>query len=174
MFRATGLLGVVALTLVAVSGCGQSVKATSDRSLSTVDKSKYVLAEEPGDAVGVIVAREETEDQDEIVLLGRIGGRENPWIEGRAAFMVIDASMTVVADGDESDEGEICLDDCCASLLKDSTMLVKVVNGQGRTLAIDARELLSVNENDIVVVKGKVERDEDRHSVVATGVYVRK
>ena len=63
-----------------------------------------------------MIAREDSQDQDDIVLVGRIGGRKNPWIEGRSAFMLIDASMSVVADGQETEEGQICMDDCCASL----------------------------------------------------------
>jgi hypothetical protein len=174
MFRATGAVGIATLILIGVSGCGQSLEATSSSVPSTIDKSKFILAEEPDDAVGVMIAREDAKDKEEIVLLGRIGGRENPWIKGRSAFMVIDASMNVVASGEESGSKQVCLDDCCATLRKGSTMLVKIVDAQGRTLPIDARQLLDVDANDIVVVKGKVQRDKDSCSVAATGVYVRR
>lgn len=179
MLRSVEAMGLVLLLLTSISGCGQhAVQATSTGGDNTasIDKNKYVLGDEPDGAVGVMIAREDFKDQEDIVLVGRIGGRKNPWIEGRSAFMVIDASMSVVANGQETEEGQICMDDCCASLRAECTTLVKVVDDQGKPLAIDTRELLDVKENDMVVVKGKVQRDEDEgtFTVAATGVYVRR
>lgn len=168
------LMGILLVT--ATVGCGgSSAQATVNTDNDPkIDTAKYILAEEPDDAVGVMIAREDAKDKDEIVLVGRIGGRKNPWIKDRAAFMMIDAAMTVVAEGEESGEGEICLDDCCAALRTDCTTLVKVVDARGSVLPIDARKLLSANENDLVVVKGKVRRDEaNSFSIEASGVYVR-
>ncbi len=109
-------------------------------------------------------------------MVGRVGGRDNPWIEGRAAFMMIDAAMTVVADGAESAENEICMDDCCAGLRAECTTLVKIVDADGKPLAIDTRDLLDVKENDMVVVTGKVQRDDDEgiFTIAANSVYLRR
>ncbi|REJ65155.1 MAG: hypothetical protein DWQ31_19110 [Planctomycetota bacterium] len=174
MLRATSVISFVALLLTAVGGCSESSHATSTEAAASIDKSQFLLVEEPSDAIGVMIAREDAKDKDEIVLLARIGGRRNPFIEGRSAFMVIDASMTIVDDGQESGKGQVCLDDCCTTLRKESTMLVKVVGADGKIVPLDARQLLDVNENDLVVVKGKVERGKDSFSVAATGVYVRR
>ncbi|MGB6043602.1 MAG: hypothetical protein WBF93_10645 [Pirellulales bacterium] len=177
MFRTAEGIPVVILLIACVSGCGQqSAQATANgTSAAALAKAKYVLQEEPGGAVGVMIAREDAKDQDEIVLVGRIGGRKNPWIDGRAAFTMIDAAMTIVASGKESSAGQICMDDCCAALRTECTTLVKLVDEQGAVLPIDARELLQAQENDMVVVKGKVRRDgEGSFSVAASGVYVRK
>ena len=164
--------------LISVSGCGhQAAQATSSpKRPSDIEKSTYILTQEPDGAVGVIVAREDFKDQDDIVLVARIGGRKIPWIEGLSAFMVIDAAMTIVADGEESEGAlDVCMDDCCASLRADCTTLVKIVDANGHPLPIDARELLGVQENDMVVVKGKVQRNEDAgaSTIAGTGVYVR-
>ena len=171
-------MGLVLAILAGVSGCGRPTSGATDPSSEApaIDKSKYVLTEEPDGAVGVIIAREDANDQDDIVLVGRIGGRKNPWIEGRTAFMVIDASMTVVADGQESGSGQLCMDDCCASLRAECTTLVKSVDDQGKPLEIDTRELLDAKENDMVVVKGKVHRDDEQgtFTIVASGIYIRR
>ena len=178
MLRPIGTISPMLLLLAAFCGCSQeSIQATAAHAnLPQIDKSRYLLSEEPDGAIGVMIAREDAQDQDDIVLVGRIGGRKNPWIEGRSAFMVIDAAMAVVADGAESGAGEVCMDDCCASLRAECTTLVKVVDEQGKPLAIDARELLSAKANDMVVVKGKVQRDkkEGTFTIAASGVYVRR
>lgn len=89
--------------------------------------------------------------------------------------MMIDAAMTVVADGETTGDGQVCMDDCCASLRTESTTLVKVVDEQGSVLPVDARTLLKAAENDMVVVKGRVRRDEEgSFSIAADRVYVRR
>lgn len=169
-------------TLLAAGCSHQSAEGDTSPELHVVKTSvtdtasKYLLTEEPDDAIGVITTRKEAKDGDEIVLLGRIGGSKNPWIDGRSAFMLIDASMLIVGDGQESEEGELCLDDCCASLRAECTTLVKLVDDQGRVLSVDARQLLGINVDDLVVVRGHVERDEQEGSfvVIADGVHVRR
>ena len=178
MLRSLEAVAFAIVLLTGIGGCGQQTVQATGNSTHTpdIDTSKYILSEEPDGAIGVMIAREDAQDQDDIVLVGRIGGRKDPWIAGRAAFMVIDAAMTVVAAGEESGEGQVCMDDCCAALRADCTTLVKVVDDQGKPLAIDARELLGAKINDMVVVKGNVQRDEDEgtFTVTASGVYVRR
>jgi hypothetical protein len=172
--RNISYVALAVLMTVITAGCGQTASNDSPQSIS-VDKTKYLLTEEPEGAVGVIMARKQAKDQDEIVLVGRIGGKKDPWFKDRAAFVMIDASMMLVADGTDATAGEICLDDCCASLLAGCTTLVKVVDENGTVLPINAQSLLDAGENDMIVVRGRVQRkDKDSFSVIANGVYVRR
>jgi hypothetical protein len=83
--------------------------------------------------------------------------------------------MVIVADGTDTTEGEICMDDCCASERAGSTTLVKVVDDKGKVLAIDARKLLGITDDDMVVVRGSVSKDEaGNFMVLADGVHVRR
>lgn len=167
--------GVVMAGLV---GCGSgSTGSVSEQSVTPVsfDGAKYVLAEEPEGAIGVIAARESGKDGEPLVVVGRIGGAVNPWIEGRAAFMLLDASMSIAANGTKAEGNTICLDECCAKERTGSTTLVKVVDATGRVLPADARKLFDVAVNDMVVVQGKVSKDAQGNFVVlADGVHVRR
>jgi hypothetical protein len=179
MIRYLSCITLAFMLHIVVSGCGHpSAMGESDKSqpAASIDTSKYLLSEEPDGAMGVIAAREEAKNNDEIVLVGRIGGRRDPWVDGCAAFMLIDASLSVVADGAMDGDSEVCLDDCCASQRAGGTTLVKVVDDHGRVLGIDARKLLDANENDMVVVSCRVNRDDETESfsVIADGVYVRR
>ena len=60
---------------------------------TNVDGSKYVLNAEPEGGQDVIKAKETAKDDEEVVVVGRIGGREKPWVEGRAAFSIVDPSL---------------------------------------------------------------------------------
>jgi hypothetical protein len=175
--RAEPLALLMTLTLLTpIVGCGEASDSSSYSSTSTanVDASLYTLAEEPDGAVGVIEARESAQDGKPLVLVGRIGGSDKPWIDGRAAFILLDASMTVVAEGEDFEEGEICTGDCCAAELLHCTTLVKVVDAEGKLLAVDSRELLGLKESDMVVVQGTAKKDDSGNFVMlARGVYVR-
>jgi hypothetical protein len=166
------------MALGVLAGCSDSSSTEAGLSSMTpvsVDSSKYLLAEEPEDAMGVIAARESAKNGEPIVIVGRIGGSKNPWVNGRAAFTLLDASMVIVADGTDTTEGEICMDDCCASERAGSTTLVKVVDDKGKVLAIDARKLLGITDDDMVVVRGSVSKDEaGNFMVLADGVHVRR
>jgi hypothetical protein len=160
-----------------VTGCGgagDAVTQATNASLA-VDSSKYMLMEEPEEALGIIEARESASDGDPLVVVGRIGGTTSPWVEGRAAFTLLDASILLVAEGAECGEGELCSGDCCAAERAHATMLVKITDLGGRVLAVDARRLLGLAENDMVVVRGKASKDDSGNvALIADGVFVRR
>jgi hypothetical protein len=170
-----GLL--ISAAAVGLFGCGQksAPNATSSASSVNIDGSKFLLVDEPEEAMGVIEARESAENGAPIVVVGRIGGAANPWIEGRAAFMLLDASMAMVTEGEDDEEGELCTGDCCAADRAGCTTLVKVVDAEGKVIAADSRQLLGLSADDTVVVRGKANKDESGNFVVlAEGIYVRR
>jgi len=175
---ATHFALTVSLSLLLLSGCStgsDSPAAPVNTASLEIDGSKFLLDQEPEGAVGVISAMESAKDGDPLVMVGRIGGSESPWIEGRAAFTLLDASINVVAPGEANEGGEICEDDCCATELLDSSALVKVVDADGRLVPADARQLLGLKKSDMVVVQGTAQKDESGNFVMlAKGVYARK
>ncbi len=174
----TSLSVLLAIVLPCITGCGKATESTATASqliVTNIDASSFLLSEEPIGAVGVIAARESAEDGEPLVLVGRIGGATNPWIVGRAAFMLLDASMSVVAEGEDSEDGELCMGDCCATERLNCTTLVKIVDGQGQLVSVDSRELLGLKESDMVVVKGTAKKDKTGNFVMlAKSIYVRK
>lgn len=176
----TSILSLVALTALVfgAAGCGEQNGQTaepkqSDALVSTAG-GKYLLDSEPAGGAEVIAAREQAEDDGEIVVIGRIGGSENPWVDGRAAFSIVDPTLKACSDI----PGDGCpkpWDYCCETdKLPGATALVKVVDADGNLVKGDARELLGVKELQTVVVRGKAKRDEAGNlTILADGVYVR-
>lgn len=161
-----------------VAGCAEeSSNTTSARTDSvepSIDGSKFILNEEPSEAATVIEARENSKDGADVVLVGRIGGSANPWVEDRAAFSIVDPSLKACSDI-PGDECKIPWDYCCEThKLPTSTALIKFVDDDGRTLKSDSRELLSLKELQTVVVRGKAKRDEAGNlTILANGLFVR-
>jgi hypothetical protein len=154
-------------------GCGGGT--STDKASPSVGKDKYLLAEEPAGARGVIDARKEVKDGDDVVVVGRIGGDVKPWVEGRAAFWIVDPSLKSCKET-EDDNCPTPWDYCCTpkeDLLK-LMATVNIVDEKGDTVRADARELLGLKELQTVVVRGRAKRDEQGNlTVLAAGVYVR-
>ncbi|MGZ0169830.1 MAG: hypothetical protein ACKVHE_09750 [Planctomycetales bacterium] len=164
--------------LFLAAGCSEESSTTTTSTTTApeaaIDGSRFLLNEEPAAAATVIEARENSEDGQDIVLVGRIGGSVNPWVKGRAAFSIVDPSLKACSDI-PGDECKIPWDYCCEThKLPTSTALVKFVDDDGRPLKADARELLSLKELQTVVVRGKAKRDEAGNlTVLADGLFVR-
>lgn len=94
-FRTLWLVSGLALLV----GCLQNENSTTTPPTAVaVDGSRYLLTSEPADSQGVIQARVAARDQEEIVVVGRIGGSATPWVEGRAAFSIVDLSLKSCAE----------------------------------------------------------------------------
>ena len=161
-----------AVLAVAAAGCGQPsaappLQATKENS----GAENALLKERPADAKPVADVRDAARDGGEVTILGRIGGSSNPWVEGRAAFAIIDPKVPPC----HPDEGcPTPWDYCCVTdQLPANRALIKVVDAAGETIEQDARKLLGVKELQTVVAKGTARRDEAGNlTVLATGVFI--
>ncbi|MEM6471865.1 MAG: hypothetical protein AAF802_20060 [Planctomycetota bacterium] len=159
---------VVGLILIAV-GCGTSESSSTRQ---TISAERYVLKTEPAGAVPVGEARQTVESDEEVTLVGLIGGSSKPFVDGVAAFTIVDASVPYCAD----EEGcPTPWDYCCKqNQVKNNIATVKVVDDSGVPIEADAMQLLGVKELSQVVVQGKAIRDDAGNlTVAATKVFVR-
>jgi hypothetical protein len=166
---------IVCFVTLPFVGCeSQTVSQTAKQNGPSAEGVKYLLTDEPTDAQPVISVRENAEHDDEVVIVGRIGGGANPWIEGLAAFSIVDQSLKACSDI----PGDACKtpwDYCCEPELSTGMALVKVVGSDGKPVRVDARELLAVKELSTVVVTGRAERDDSGNlTVLATGIFVQE
>lgn len=165
----------IAMLAIYVAGCGDSTQQEGDASAEapSIDGSKYLLKAEPEGGLDVIKARESVKDGDDVVVIGRIGGKKDPWLKGRAVFLITDPSLVPCSEI----EGDTCKtpwDYCCASDLGTSRATVSIVDDEGRVVKSGAKELLNVKELQTVVVKGKAKRlDGGNLTIQATGIYVK-
>jgi hypothetical protein len=153
---------------VALLGCSQSQDATQTGDAAGPDAA-YLLVSMPANVQGVEDARKESENDQEIAVEGRIGGEEKPFVDGIAAFTLIDSRLHWCA----ADENCPTPWDYCCSNKTGKLAAVQVVGGDGQPVAKDARALLGVKELSKVVVCGKAKRDEQGNlTVLAEKVHV--
>ena len=174
MKRITLFTTVCAAALALLVGCTMDTPDVSEAASGPSEEGKqFLAAAEPTDAKDVLAVREEVADGDEVTVVGRIGGDVNPWIDGRAAFSIVDNSLKACSDI----PGDLCetpWDYCCEADLANGMALIKVVDDQGETVKTDARELLGVKELSTVVVQGKAQRDDSGNlTILAQKLYVK-
>lgn len=173
----TGLrrIGAVLLVAAVAVGCSRDSGAPNKDKGPSADGGKYALAQEPAGAKDVNEVRKHAKNGDDVVIVGRIGGNVKPWVEGRAVFWIVDRSFKPCNER-PGDNCETPWDYCCddPDELRKGMATVKVVDDQGLTVAVDARQLLSLKELQTVVVRGKAERDDDGNlTVLASGIFRR-
>ena len=171
------LRSIVVLFLAFAIGCTPNSPTTArpEGTDTTVEKpdptaravgKKYLLPTEPTAIKGVIDIRKQTKDGDEVTVVGRVGGSSKPFTEGRAAFLLVDASFPI-------SDCECPWDYCGIQNLAAGRLSVKFVE-DGKTVASGARGMFGIKELSTVVIRGKVQRDDKNNViVVATGIFVR-
>jgi len=174
MSRVVSLTLVVVVHLSLLPGCGSS--ATSGSSSSSEPEKvaldpSLVLAQEPAGAKSVAEVREKGKDGEEVVVAGWVAGSEEPIIKGRAAFTIVDLQLPPPECTTKP------YSYCCMpkEALLPNLVMVKFVDGDGKTVLKDAHGLLGIKEGSIVVVRGHVECSEEGkvNAVVANALFVR-
>lgn len=164
------LLASLALVALVIAGCNQSTPPAVEEPQAAVE-SKYLLKTEPAGAKDVGEVRKAAKGDEEVLVVGRIGGDVDPFVEGVAAFTIVDLSLKPCVDGCPTP-----WDYCCdMNTLPENKVVVKVVDEQGLPIGEDSRKLLGVKPLNTVVVHGTAKRDDAGNlTVLADGVYVKK
>jgi hypothetical protein len=155
----------ILLAVIAFAGCSKS------SSSSVAADPRYLLPTEPSASVGVVDFKDMAKTGQTVSVIGRVGGGVKPWIEGRAAFLLVDTGAPLPCADSE------CGPECqhCAQELASATMVVKFVDEQGKTIAVDSRQLLGINEEETVVVQGIAKRDDEGNvALMASGIFIKR
>src|SRR5688500_5815125 len=99
-------LAFVALLAVPVAGfyagCdrGDATQSSSTSGSTTAEPlpTNLVLAEAPANAKNVAALVKDAKDGEEVVLVGKVGGRKDPFVAGRAVMAVVDATQQSCKD----------------------------------------------------------------------------
>lgn len=131
----------------------------------------------PADAKSVAEVRSSGADGQEVVLVGRIAGSEEPFTAGRAQFQLVDLAIKSCAEM----EGDSCptpWDMCCEEKgnIVQNSVTVQVVGADGRPLKSELKGVGGLKPLSEVSVKGKLHKSADGKVVTvdATELYVKQ
>jgi hypothetical protein len=173
--------GVLAglMALAAVAGCQQSGNSDpqdgdGDSNSTAALPEGFLLASMPENVQGVAEAKDKLKEGDDVAIRGRIGGANEPFVAGRAAFTIVDAGLKACSDI-PGDECQRPWDYCCEprdSLARHSAT-ISVVNAEGKPLPMSMHGVHGLQELSDVVIVGKVAQAEGNVLLVhAEGIYV--
>lgn len=170
------LLPLLALLL---AGCEKkSVEAPAGASSGGADPAleALFLAAAPGDAQAIHLARGSAKPGDELVLSGRVMGADEPFVAGRAAFVLGDPTKLTACSDRPGDECPTPWDNCCDTpeAKREGTATIQVLGPDGRVLKAGLEGVHGLAKLSRVVVKGKVADGSGPDALVvnATGIHV--
>lgn len=159
------------VALVFAAGCGsKDEKKQAEPAPVAVDfaLAKLMLDKDPGEALAVEDAKDAA-PKDEVVVVGRIDNI----VKGYATFNIVDEVLDYCNSG--NDPMENCAtpwDYCCTNpdIKADGTMTVEVRGEDGKVV----KSTLPFRLLDLVVVKGKLVKDEHGNVSVRANSWFRR
>jgi hypothetical protein len=109
---------------------------------------------------------------ESVVVVGRIfAGQMEPWEQGKAAFLLAELPDQGHGEGHDADNCPFCK----RKAARAPTAIVQLVDDSGQVLAVDARKLLGVQSQDIVVIRGSAIPGEHNSLVItAHNLHIRR
>lgn len=173
---------LILTTGMALTGCNQQTTSSESKSEAKpgnqiAEKAAvtlpdgFFLTEAPAETMSLAEARTKGATGDSVVFTGYIGGRVEPFTEGRALFLVADL-----------EEAPPCADGCptfwdaCCTVNEDiiaNNASTQVVDENGEILRLDLNGMNGLEPGKEITVTGKIrEKNESVFIVDATGVFV--
>ena len=170
--RTASALLVGCASTILLSGCGGLFGAGN--SAAQAARGKFLLPSAPAGAITFAAARKQIAGETPIILTGRIGvPDQQPWVEGKAMFVIRDASGENHGGADHDPAN--CPFCKRRAAQPESMAVIEFLDEQGKPLAIGARELFELTENQLVTVQGRARLDPSETLVLsADGIFVGK
>lgn len=182
-------LAAVCLAVLALASCSGGGKdagaegvgaAAGDPASSATVLDASLIADAPpgGEVLGVVEARAAAKPGDAITLRGKVGGRAEPFVEGRALLVLADENAIASCDENPDDSCETPWDYCCetAEAIKASTATIQVLDSEEKVAKAGLKGFHGIRELSVLVVKGTVDAasGEDLLVVNAESIHVEK
>jgi hypothetical protein len=169
------------LCALLLAGCGDPESAAAPGSGGAPDTSSLdavFVAEAPAGARAIHLARADAKPGDELVLSGLVMGAAEPFVAGRAAFVLGDPEKLTPCNQRPGDGCETPWDVCCESREDKTagTAAIQVLGADGRVLKSGIEGVGGLGKLSKVVVKGTVAEASSADALVvnATAIHVSK
>jgi hypothetical protein len=173
---------ILAAAACLLASCGEketsSAKTSAPASAPSADLQSVFAASPKGEAQQIHVARTKAKPGDEVTLAGRVIGSDSPFVTGRAAFTLGDATILKACNEMPGDECKTPWDSCCNTKEEKIVALatVQIIGADGRVLKEEIEGVGGLKKLGTVTVTGKVAEGSTADSLVvnATAIQVGK
>jgi hypothetical protein len=154
-----------------LSICSLFSSCENDKEISVEPKAELpmgLITQEPlGEAIPVKTAREQNEPGNILILEGFVGGRGNPFVEGRAVFVLGDDSLET-CDKVPGDNCKTPWDACCEDPknIKAATITIQVVDENNEVLKGTLNGVGGIKAGGRLKIKGQVDKNSSPEAMI--------
>jgi hypothetical protein len=167
---------LAALTLAACDKQPAGAPAKPATPAAATLPANIILASAPEHAQSVVEAKASAKPGDTVTIHGRLGGSDEPFINNRAIFTIVDTAVPACADS-PADTCKTPWDYCCEDPtdLAKKTATVQLVGPDGQPLKMDVKGKAGLAPLAEVFIVGKVRPRDNADILVvdATGLFAR-
>ena len=156
---------MLVLTIAALAACSgdHGGKLASDKGIP----NGLIVREITGEPISVIDLVTTKGNGDQVIVLGRIGGRAEPFAKNRAMFQLIDDSLESCIDlGD--DRCPTPQDYCCTppETIEESSVTVQVLGTNDKPLPMGLEGLDGLESLSTLIISGSVSKSDDGSTMI--------
>lgn len=171
-------LTLTACSVLALISCGEK-KATeaSDTPATGTSLEAVIVPSEPSGALSITEVRKTVKVGKEVTLAGKVMGRKDPFVDGRALLILGDPAIITSCDLRPGDGCPTPWDVCCDDndAIKAATATIQVVDQDGKPIKQGLKGVHGIKELSKLVVKGTIAEGSsaDNLLVNATAIFVK-
>lgn len=141
------VVAVTALSALALTGCEKAPDAMAE-----ADAPEWISSTVPDAALGVSDVKKVAQEGDTVTIVGRIGGRREPFTEGAAVFILVDSGLPACSDI-EGDNCRTPWDYCCETKesMTANSATIQVLGEDGAPLAVEMTNYFEPLDEVVVV-----------------------
>lgn len=168
-------LAVLPLCLLSLSSCEKKTEAQAEI-IPAVVLDSYFTSSAPADAKAISTLRTTAKPGDEVTVTGLVMGREKPFVDGRAAFILGDPAKITPCNEMPDDHCKTPWDACCDTpeAKKEGTATIQIVDADQRVLKRSLKGEHGLKELSKVTLTGTVDKSSTPEALIinATALYV--
>lgn len=160
-----------------LAACKENASNPSAAPAAETSAALSAVLENPptGEAKPIHIVRTSAKPGDEVTLSGRIMGNAQPFVEGRAAFILGDPEVLTACSDTPGDNCETPWDACCDSPedKKKGIATIQVIGADGRVLKESIEGAGGVEKLATVTVTGKVAEGSSPDLLIVNAAAIR-
>ncbi len=137
--------------------------------------SAVFAAAPAGEAQAIAVIRSTAKPGDTITLSGKIMGSAEPFVDGRAAFILGDPTVLAACNENPDDQCKTPWDNCCESKedKKRGTATIQILDADGRVLKESVEGVGGLEKLAMITVTGQVAGGSSQEMLIVNAKAIR-